>query len=281
MTAPRASTLAGLGIAAALAGALSLPAREARAYTFVDVIPEEPCARARSFDPKDASAAAQHARRACRLEAFEQRMAEERRRQVVAGDDARDAWIQKWMVGTQPARVLHPMAVEAFGGSGIVNYGAAFSWNVLRNLELAARIGQRKMSCTDPNTGATDADCTRTTWGAGVRWILGDRDFSPFFGTAFSSTNAPLKVNHYDPMTGATTFLDGNGRAQSVSLSGGLQLAVSYVRLSLEYLYEYVFYTGANLNDMQKSPSEDLRAVWDDSLGQDKHGVRFQVGFAF
>jgi len=67
----------------------------------------------------------------------------------------------------------------------------------------------------------------------------------------------------------------------SFSGSVGLQIALSYVRLSVEYLYEYVFYTGANLNDMQKTPSEDLRLIWDDSLHQDRHGVRVQVGFAF
>ena len=80
---------------------------------------------------------------------------------------------------------------------------------------------------------------------------------------------------------GSSTFLDGEGLAHSVSLSGGLQLAVSYVRLSVEYLYEYIFYTGANLNDPQHKPSEELRTVWIDSLNQDRHGVRFQVGFAF
>jgi hypothetical protein len=60
-----------------------------------------------------------------------------------------------------------------------------------------------------------------------------------------------------------------------------VQLAVSSVRLSAEYIFEYVFYTGANLNDPQHTPSEDLNAIWKDSLKQDRHGVRFQVGFAF
>jgi hypothetical protein len=275
MTVRRAATLVGLGVAFVLAGM-----RDARAYSFAEEVPEDPCVRSVSLDPGDTSVAAQKARRACRLERFEQRLAQERRQEVAAGETARDAWVQKWMVGTQPSRVLHPMAVEAFAGSGIVNYGAAFSWDVLSHLELAARIGQRQMSCADQFSG-TSADCTRTTWGAGVRWIMGDRDFSPFVGTAFSSTNAALKILHYDQMANTSNFLDGKGRAHSVSLSGGLQLAISYVRLSLEYLYEYVFYTGANLNDPQLSPSEELRAVWEDSLRQDRHGVRFQVGVAF
>jgi hypothetical protein len=275
MTFLRASTLT----AAALASTISMHARNARAYTFVDELPEDACTRARAFDPQDAGPAAQHARRTCRLDSFEQRMAEERRRALASQQEAHDAWVEKWMVTTQPARVLHPMAVELFGGSGITSYGVGFSWNVLRQLELGARVGQRQMSCTDQNN--TAANCTRTTWGLGLRWIFGDKDFSPFVGTAFSATSAPLKIVHFDPARGAADYFDGKGSANSLSVSAGLQLAVSYLRLSLEYLYEYVFYTGANLNDEQRTPSEDLRVVWADSLQQDRHGVRFQVGFAF
>ena len=277
----RHTTVAGVCVAVALAGTfLALP-REARAYTFVEEVPEDPCDRARAFDPRDTTLTAQKARRACRLAVFEKRMAEERRLAVKAEEDTREQWLQKWVAGTQPARVINPMAIELFAGQGIANYGAVFSWTVLRQLELATRVGQRQMSCASSAFSSTGGDCTRTTYNLGVRWFLGDRDFAPFVGTAFSTTSASLAINHMDPMTGATSFLQGNGRAHSVSASGGLQLAVSYVRLSVEYIFEYVFYTGANLNDMQKTPSEDLRLVWEDSLHQDRHGVRFQVGFAF
>jgi hypothetical protein len=257
-----------------------LPSRAARGYTFVDQIPEDACMRARSFDPQDASEAAQHARRACRLEVFDQRMADQRRQAVAAQQEAREAWLDRWMETTQPGRVIHPMAVELFAGSGIVNYGAAFSWDVLRMLELGARVGQRQMSCATP-TSNNGADCTRTTWGLGARAMLLDKDISPFIGAAFSTTSAPLKINHYNQMTMQTMFLDGEGRANSVSGSAGLHLGMGNVRVSLEYLYEYVFYTGANLHDMQHHPSEDLKSVWNESLDADHHGVRFQVGFAF
>ena len=109
----RAHTLAAVGIPAALVGALALQARPAHAYSFVDEIPEDPCARARSFEPQDASPAAQHARRACRLQVFEQRKTEERRQSVAAEQKARDAALEKWLAATQPIRVLRPMAVEA------------------------------------------------------------------------------------------------------------------------------------------------------------------------
>jgi hypothetical protein len=271
--------LAVVAAAAAIGGAVSLPSRAAQAYSFIEEVPEDPCARARSYEPQDSTTAAQRARRACRLAAFERRMTDERRQQVASEQEARDAWLQKWMATTQPSRVQRPMAIEAFGGSGIVNYGLVFSWNVVRNVELAARVGQRQMSCTDQNFG-TSADCTRTTWGAGARWILFDKDFSPFVGTAFSTTSAALKILHNDEQNGSQ-FLDGRGNAHSLSGSAGLQLATGYVRLSLEYLYEYLFYSGANLNDVQRTPSDPLRTVWDKSLDEDKHGIRFQVGIAF
>lgn len=272
MSGRRARTL-GLGVAAALATALSMQPRVARAYTFIEELPDDPCARARSFDPQDTTLTAQKARRACRLVVFEQRMATERQKTVASEEDARAAWVEKWMGGTQPARVINPMAVEIFAGSGVANYGLVFSWTVLRQLELAARIGQRQMTCADQS--GNGGDCTRTIWNVGARGFLGDRDFAPYLGVGFSSTSAALAIVK-DGM-----FMQGNGRANSLNASAGVQLAVSYVRLSVEYIFEYQIYTGANLSDMQKTPSEDLRFIWEDSLNQDRHGVRFQVGFAF
>jgi len=271
----------GLPIAAVLAAALTASARDAHAYTFLTEMPEDPCARARAFDPQDTSAEAQKARRGCRLEAFEQRLASERAQAVAGEQDARDAWVQKWMGGTQPARVINPLAIELFAGSGIANYGLVFSWTVLRQLEVAGRYGQRQMSCADPTGSGTAGDCTRSMWNVGVRYFLGDRDFAPYLGVGFATTHAALAIFHLDPMNGGGQFLAGNGSSNSLNASAGVQLAVSYLRLSVEYIFEYLIYTGANKSDMQKTPDEDLRKVWEDSLNQDRHGVRFQVGFAF
>jgi len=261
-----------------VAGALSLQARHAHAYTFLEEVSDDPCERMRAFDPQDSSAAAQHARRACRLATFERRLAEERREAVASQQTARSEWVQKWLETAQPARVSHPIAIEAFFGNGIVNYGGALSWTVHTYVEVNARFGRREMTCTDANGGMT-ADCTRTTWGAGARGFLFDKDFSPFVAVGFSTTNAPLKIVHPN-MNGGADYLDGKGNANSVSGGGGVQLATSYVRFSLEYLYEYVFYTGAILNT-DSSFSEALNSIWVESLKTDRHGVRFQVGFAF
>jgi len=281
VSARRASIAARIGVAIVLAGgALLMQARAARAWSFAEEVPEDPCARARSYEPQDHSEQAQHARRSCRLQAFDRQLNEARRQELASEQRSREAWVQTWVEKTQPARVIHPMAIEGFVGSGIVNYGLTFSWDVLRHLELGAHLGQRQMSCVDQTFGTT-ADCTRTTWGAGARWFLLDKNFAPFVGAAFSSTSAPLKIVHQDQQTGQTDFLQGNGRAHSAGLSAGFQFAYSYVRVSLEYIYEYLFYTGASKNDMQLTPSEDLRKIWEDSLKQDQHGVRLQVGLAF
>ena len=78
-----------------------------------------------------------------------------------------------------------------------------------------------------------------------------------------------------------SNLLTGSGRANSVSGEGGLQVWIRAFRMSLEYVFEYAFYTGANLDDKQKTPSEDLRVALHDSLRNDRNGIRFQVGYAF
>jgi hypothetical protein len=111
--------------------------------------------------------------------------------------------------------------------------------------------------------------------------MLVPKNLTPFVGAGFAVTKAHLQVLRFDQMTGQTNFLSGDGRAHSVSVSAGVQLSAAALRLSLEYVLEYVFYTGANVTDPMRLPSEDLRVVWQESLNADRHGVRFQVGVAF
>ena len=120
-------------------------------------------------------------------------------------------------------RVQRPMAVELFAGSGIVSYGAVVSWNILRQLEFAVRVGKRADELRR-SVRAASADCTRTTVGGGVRWMLLPKDFSPFVGAGFSvDLGAPAGLR-FDPTTGQSKFLKGKGRAHSLNLSAGLQL---------------------------------------------------------
>jgi hypothetical protein len=266
-----------LGLLASLV--LLAIARPAAAQSFVEQVSDDPCVVARALDPDDVSPRADHLRRACRLQAFEDRLAAERRREMAAQEKARETRIATWAENTQPTRALRPIAIEGYVGSGISTYGLVVSWNVLRRLELDARIGWRKMTCWDqfnPDGG----DCTRTAIGGGARWFLTDRDISPFLAGGLEVTDAHLQILQPSPQ-GGSMLLTGNGRAHSLNAGGGLQLAMRWLRMSVEYVYEHVYYTGANKDDAQMTPSPDLAAVWQDSLHQDRHGVRFEVGYAF
>ena len=260
-------------VALALAGA-----RAARAQSFVQQVSDDACERAMLFDPEDESPAAAHAHRACRLQMFENRLANERRQAMFAEQQAREAAIANWLATTQPQRVQRPLSVEGFLGTGLASYGLVLSWNILRQLEVSLRYGKREMNCSDM-FGSLNGDCTRTLMGGSGRWMLLPKDFTPFVGAGFSVTKAPLQVFRFDPMTGQSAFIEGNGRAHSLNLSGGVQLSVSALRLSLEYVFEYIYFTGAE--DKMVLPSKDLLAIWQGSVDADKHGVRFQVGIAF
>lgn len=276
MTAQRAVIAAAVvAVAAALAGA-----RAAQAQSFVQLVSEDPCEQALTFAPDDESPAAARAHRACRLQMFERTLTAKRQQTVIAEQQAREASIANWLATTQPQRVQRPLSVEAFVGTGLASYGAVVSWNILRQLEVSGRYGKREMNCADM-FGQLNGDCTRTLMGGSGRWMLLPKDFTPFVGAGFSVTKSHLQVLRFDPMTGQSMFLNGNGRAHSVNLSAGVQLSVAALRLSLEYVFEYLYYTGANLEDPQLTPSEDLRGVWQGSVDADQHGVRFQVGIAF
>ena len=246
----------------------------------VERVTEDACDRARAFEITDEGPEAQHARRLCRLQQFEHRLAAERRQEVAAEGQARDARMATWLEYKQPTRALRPIAIEGFAGSGMLTYGAGLSWVVLRRLELAGRVGWRKMTCANEfsNTGA---DCTRQGLGLGARWFLGNHDFGPFVGAGLTVSESHLQVATSTPETGFM-LLKGEGRAHSASASAGVHLAHRGLRLSLEYIYEHVYFTGATTGDgRMKTPNEPLRVIWRDSLNQDRHGIRFQAGYAF
>ena len=127
------------------AGTLTaLASNGAAAQSFAEEVSGDACDRARAFDIDDASPAAQHARRSCRLQHFEIRLAAERRQAQAAELDARETRVQAWIDATQPVRVVRPLAILGFLGSGLATYGLAFSWDVLRRLSwMRASAGAR------------------------------------------------------------------------------------------------------------------------------------------
>jgi hypothetical protein len=260
--------------------ALLLVAVTARAQSLVEEVPEDPCLQARGLAYDDESPPAQEIRRACHLERFERRLTVEREESIATAERTRDARIQRWIDETQPARATRPFFVEGFLGTGIATYGIDAGWDVLRNLELAAWLGRRSISCDDIYSPGT-ANCSRTSFGLGGRWYAMMTKVTPFLGAGLTVTTAHLQIVSYPSGGGAPTLVAGSGRSNSLAFSGGLQLAISAFRLSVEYVYEYAFYTGASANDAKKTPNNDLNNIWSSSLQQDRNGIRVQVGFAF
>jgi hypothetical protein len=246
------------------------------------VVSEDACLEARRFEHADDSPAAQHARRACRLQQFEARLHDERQEQVVAQVEQRNARVQKWLETTQSARVVHPLSLEAFMGSGLARYGLALSYMALRQLEVSALIGWRSVGYEDAEpSGNGAAEYENRTLAFTGRWYAVDRPFTPFVGAGLGSTTADLDVFWFGKdQTGAASYT-GEARGHSMSAHAGAQLATRNLRLSLEYVFNYVFFTGANLADMEKTPNEQMRAVWYETLNEHRHGIQVRVGYAF
>jgi len=265
-----------------LAAAL-LPAPAARAQSFVQRVTGDACDQARSFDRGDGSPEAQEARRACRLVQFERRLQVEREQQVATQVEERDARVEKWMETTQPARVIHPLALELYTGTGLASYGLVLSYMALSQLEFAVSVGWRTVGYldSDPSESGT-ADYKDRTLAFTSRWFAsGTRNLSPFVGAGLASTTADLDVFWNGSKDGSSAMaLSGRARGHSMSAHAGLQLAVRNLRLSLEYVFQYVFFTGADTT-MDKVPSEQMRIVWQETLDHHRHGVVFRVGFAY
>lgn len=266
-----------LSLLVLLAGALTTT--RVRAQSLVSQVSDDPCENALALDPTDPSDEAQRIRRACRLERFDMHLETERRQEVAVEQQARQNRIQAWLDKTEPPRVTRPLSIDAFAGTGLASYGLAFGWAFLRHWELGAWLGKRPISCLDENL-VDDADCSRTSYGLRFLWYIADRALTPFLGTGLSITNSHLQIQDPSAMGGASLLI-GSGRANSLSATAGLQLEYRAFRMSLAYVFEYVFYTGASLDDQKKSPNDPLRSALVDSLHNDRNGVRFEVGFAF
>jgi hypothetical protein len=264
----------------AVAVAVVLESGGARAQSLVQQQPEDPCEGARALDITDTTPGAENLRRACRLERFEDRLAVDRTQQVAVEEQTREARIQQWIDATQPWRVTRPLAFEAFFGTGLVSYGVGFSWDFLRHAELGIWIGWRPISCQD-SSGNSTSNCGRTAFGLRGRWYLTEHDFTPFIDTGLSLMSSHLALFSTTPGSYGSTYLSGSGRANSVCAGAGLAFGFRSFRMSIEYVFEYTFYTGASLDDDKRTPSPELDAALSTSLHADRNGVRLQAGYAF
>jgi hypothetical protein len=254
---------------------------EARAQSFVERVDDDACRQAATYDVDDESAPAMRARRACHLQRFEQRLAAERQQRVAAGERKRVEAVQAWLEAHEPTRVLRPIAVGLFLGSGLASYGIEGSWTVMRRVTVDGWFGGHNTTFSDYVSSSGNASYTRKCLGVGARWFFTDLDFSPYLGVGFATTSADLQANFYDMTNGNLSALTGSASAHVLSGSVGLEFAWQGLRASLEYAYAYAFYTQANKDDMIKTPDDQLRRIWQDSLDSDRSGIRFLVGYAF
>jgi hypothetical protein len=264
-----------VGVALLVVGGRS----QARAQTFVERVDDDVCQQAATYDTDDQGPDATRARRACRLQRFSQRLTAERRASVMAGEQKRAADAQAWVESHEPTRVVRPIAVGLFVGSGIATYGLGVSWTMLRRLALDGWVGGRRVTFSDYFSGNGSADYTSKTAGVGLRWFFNDLNVSPYVGAGFETTSADLQAQTFS--TNDFRYINGSARAHVVQGSAGLEVAYQGLRVSLEYAYAYAFYTQANDNDDAKTPDTALRQIWQDSVDAARNGVRFQVGYAF
>jgi hypothetical protein len=256
-----------------------LAAGRARAQSLVNEVPEDPCEAARGLAIDDASPSAESLRRACRLQHFENRLTAERRQQVAVEEQRREDRVQTWLADTQPFRVTHPLAVEGFVGTGLASYGFVFAWDFVKRAEVAAWLGWRPISCQDQYTG-TSSSCGRTAFGLKGRWYLTDYNVTPFLDGGLSLMTSHLQL-YSSSTTNGSNFVSGSGRANSLNAGAGLEIGYRAFRASIEYVFEYTFYTYAALDDDKKTPNADLNTALSDSLRADQNGFRIQVGYAF
>jgi hypothetical protein len=100
-------------------------------------------------------------------------------------------------------------------------------------------------------------------------------------GAGLGVTTANLQVFWYGKDGSGAAEYSGEARGHSMSAQAGFQLATRNLRFGLEYVFTYFFFTGANLDDMQKTPNEQMRAVWLETLNEHRHGIQVRVGYAF
>src|SRR5262249_14973807 len=249
---------------------IALAAAGARAQSLVNELPEDPCTAAQGLAIDDASPYAEHVRRSCRLAHFEDRLTAERHQQVAIEEQRREDRVQTWVADTQPARVTHPLAVEGFAGTGLASYGFLFAWDFVTRGEVSAWVGWRPISCQDQYSGTTSA-CGRTAFGLKGRFYLTDHNLTPFLDAGLSMMSSHLQLFTSSPHADGSNFASGSGQGNSVNAGAGLEFGYRAFRMSVEYVFEYTFYTYAALNDDKKTPNPDLNTALSDSLRADQN----------
>jgi hypothetical protein len=282
-----------LGVAALCGASMLLTTGGADASLTIDHISgADGCTEAATYFPEDEGPLARNARLRCRLEAFAQQREEERRRGEAAGDREREKTIETWIEKQEiPVRVLRRNSVDLFLSGGVASYGLALGGVLLPWLEGELWAGRRSVADSVPSGYLSDA---RTCLGGRFKWLFVKRgNLTPLVSLGAVGCSSDVQFQSYGATpTGGPIFLGDSANPNLGSTGqavGHLATATAGLtwtekaglRISVEYLFAYAFYTQATLNDAAKTEDPNLRTAWEQRLTADRHGVRLQVGYAF
>jgi len=266
-------------VAALLAGATLLPSRRAAAVLSMERVPElPPCADAASYPEGDDSPAAEHARRRCRLEQLEQRKNYERQWAAWVAWNQQKQTTQAWMdrVGI-PARVTRRYAVDGFLATGFSHYGVTVAGILLPSLEAEVWLG---FGNAENASNVGDLHDDRRCLGGRLKWLPIERgNLTPFFAGGAAGCTATLQFISFTGQGGGS---DGSGVTHALTASLGATWTTTMgLRFSLEYIFAWAFYVQASDNTGAHPHDPMMQAAFENTLASDRHGVRFQVGYAF
>jgi hypothetical protein len=267
--------------AAALAALATAGPRAARAALTVDRVPDlDPCVEAASYPDEDQSPEAAHARRRCRLEEAERKKMLDRQwadwNEWPKREKAMQTWIEQQGL---PARVQRPNAADGFLGTGVAHYGLAVAGVFWPNLEGELWGGWGSSAHVN---GSGDLHDDRRCLGLRAKWLPIERgNVTPFLAAGAAGCLASLSLFSFNSTAHGDTF-GADGVGHFATGSAGLTVTTSVgVRFSLEYIFMWAYYVQASQGTGQRMHDPVLRDAFRDTLAANRHGVRFQVGYAF
>ena len=277
-----------LGVAASCGASILLATGTADASLTIDHLSgADGCTEAATYFPEDDGPLARNARMRCRLETFAQQREDERRRGEAVGDREREKTIETWIQKQEiPVRVLRRNSVDLFVSGGVASYGAALGGVLLPWLEGELWIGRRSVAESVTSGYLSDV---RNCLGGRFKWLFVKRgNLTPLISLGAVGCSADVQFQSYGggPIFQGDSSNPNPGGGQAVghlatATAGLTWMEKAGLRVSLEYMFAYAFYTQATLNDAAKTEDANLRTAWEQRLTADRFGVRLQVGYAF
>ncbi len=247
---------------------------------------QDPCVEAAAFDAAADSAEAERARRRCRLQTFNRKLAFERQAKEAEQAKARELWLKDYVAAHRPVRDVRSFGVDGFLGVGLAAYGLAAVWIPATALEVEPWIGWSEGSFVDFAIGSDaalvsgDVQDSRFVVGARAKWLIRPSNLTPFVSGGVGAAWADIQARAY--RGGGPDWRTGSGRAHLLTASAGMQYTTSGgIRLAAEYFVGWPFYSQAWTNEDHSPHDEELRLMWRAKLDDDRHGLRAQVGFGF